>query len=117
MPEFLERIGAWGRNRDEGTSGLCLAGLLMFGRAEVIRDALPHYRVDYLERPDARIDQRWIDRLVPDGGLDLFWLKDDSLDNLDDLPAPDVLQQEMIEHLEAALVSFRDVAAGLAHKG
>lgn len=49
--------------------------------------------------------------------LDIFWLKDDSLDNLDDLPPPDVLQQEIIEHLEAALMSFRDVALGLAHKG
>jgi type I restriction enzyme M protein len=45
--------------------------------------------------------------------LDIFWLKDESLDNLDDLPPPDVLQQEIIEHLEAALAAFRDVAAGL----
>ena len=45
--------------------------------------------------------------------LDLFWLKDNSLDTLDDLPPPDVLQQEIIEHLEAALAAFRDVAAGL----
>lgn len=30
--------------------------------------------------------------------LDIFWLKDDSLENLDDLPPPDVLQQEIIEH-------------------
>ncbi|WP_232540248.1 N-6 DNA methylase [Azohydromonas aeria] len=45
--------------------------------------------------------------------LDVFWLKDDSLDHLDDLPTPDVLQQEIIEHLEAALAAFRDVAAGL----
>ncbi|MBK8960516.1 MAG: SAM-dependent DNA methyltransferase [Proteobacteria bacterium] len=45
--------------------------------------------------------------------LDIFWLKDDSLDNLDDLPPPDILQQEIIDHLEAALASFRDVAAGL----
>jgi type I restriction enzyme M protein len=45
--------------------------------------------------------------------LDIFWLKDDTLDNLDDLPPPDVLQQEIIEHLEAALASFRDVAVGL----
>lgn len=45
--------------------------------------------------------------------LDIFWLKDESLDNLDELPAPDVLQQEIIEHLEAALASFRDVTAGL----
>ena len=48
--------------------------------------------------------------------LDIFWLKDDSLDNLDDLPPPDVLQQEIIEHLEAALALFRDVAAGLQRK-
>ncbi len=45
--------------------------------------------------------------------LDIFWLKDDSLDNLDDLPPPEALQQEIIEHLEAALAAFRDVAAGL----
>jgi type I restriction enzyme M protein len=45
--------------------------------------------------------------------LDIFWLKDKSLDNLDDLPAPDVLQLEIIEHLEAALLAFRDVAASL----
>lgn len=45
--------------------------------------------------------------------LDLFWLKDDSLDNLDDLPPPDVLAQEIVEHLEAALLAFREVAASL----
>lgn len=45
--------------------------------------------------------------------LDVFWLKDDSLENLNDLPAPEVLQQEIIEHLEAALASFREVAEGL----
>lgn len=46
----------------------------------------------------------------------MFWLKDDSLDNLDNLPAPDILQQEIIDHLEAALAAlaaFKDVAAGL----
>lgn len=41
----------------------------------------------------------------------MFWLKDKSLKNLDDLPPPDMLQQEIIEHLEAALAAFRDVAA------
>ena len=45
--------------------------------------------------------------------LDIFWLKDDSLDNLDDLPPPEVLQQEIIDHLEAAIAAFKDVAAGL----
>ncbi|PKM18833.1 MAG: DNA methyltransferase [Gammaproteobacteria bacterium HGW-Gammaproteobacteria-15] len=45
--------------------------------------------------------------------LDVFWLKDNSLDDLDNLPPPDVLQQQIIEHLEAALAAFRDVAAAL----
>lgn len=67
LPAFLERIGAFGKNREEGYSGLRLAGLLMFGRAEVIRDALPHYMVDYQERPEPKAEKRWIDRLVPDG--------------------------------------------------
>jgi len=64
---FLECIGAHGKNREEGYSGLRLAGLLMFGRAEKIRDALPHYMVDYQERPEPKAENRWIDRLVPDG--------------------------------------------------
>ncbi|MFT3755559.1 MAG: class I SAM-dependent DNA methyltransferase [Pseudoxanthomonas sp.] len=49
--------------------------------------------------------------------LDIFWLKDDSLDDLDNLPAPEVLAQEIIEHLESALASFREVAAGLPRSG
>jgi type I restriction enzyme M protein len=49
--------------------------------------------------------------------LDIFWLKDESLDNLDDLPTPDILAQEIIEHLESALASFRDVSAGLPKFG
>lgn len=67
IPEFLERIGAFGKNREDGTSGLRIAGLLMFGRAEVIRDALPNYMVDYQERSEARAEKRWVDRLIPDG--------------------------------------------------
>jgi type I restriction enzyme M protein len=45
--------------------------------------------------------------------LDVFWLKDNSLDNQADLPPPDVLQQEIIDHLAAALAAFRDVAVAL----
>jgi len=67
LPDFLESIGAFGKDREAGYSGLRLAGLLMFGRAEVIRDALPYYMVDYQERPEPKAEKRWIDRLVPDG--------------------------------------------------
>jgi len=45
--------------------------------------------------------------------LDIFWLKDKSLADLDNLPEPDELAGEIIENLEAGLASFRAVAAAL----
>lgn len=45
--------------------------------------------------------------------LDLFWLKDKSLTDLDNLPEPDELAEEIIENLEAGLASFREVLSGL----
>lgn len=45
--------------------------------------------------------------------LDIFWLKDDSLEDLDALPAPDLIAAEIVENLEAALEQFRSVAAEL----
>ena len=35
--------------------------------------------------------------------LDIFWLKDKSLTDLDNLPEPDELAEEIIENLEAGL--------------
>ena len=48
--------------------------------------------------------------------LDLFWLKDKSLTDLDNLPEPDELAEEIIENLEAGLNSFREVLTGLNQK-
>jgi type I restriction enzyme M protein len=45
--------------------------------------------------------------------LDIFWLKDDALDDPDLLPPPDEVAAEVVESLEAALASFRSVAAKL----
>ena len=45
--------------------------------------------------------------------LDVFWLKDKSLTDLDNLPEPDDLAEEIIENLEAGLESFRAVLAEL----
>lgn len=45
--------------------------------------------------------------------LDIFWLKDKSLADLENLPEPDVLAEQIIENLEAGLGSFRDVLAAL----
>jgi type I restriction enzyme M protein len=49
--------------------------------------------------------------------LDIFWLKDDSLEDTENLPAPDVLAQEIVEQLEAALEEFRSVEEVLAIQG
>jgi type I restriction enzyme M protein len=50
-------------------------------------------------------------------GLDVFWLKDKSLTDLDNLPEPDTLAEEIIENLESGLTSFRAVLAGLRNAG
>jgi type I restriction enzyme M protein len=49
--------------------------------------------------------------------LDLFWLKDKGLTDLDNLPEPDTLAEEIIENLEAGLASFRAVLKGLRKVG
>jgi len=67
LEEFIERIGAAGRERHTGRYGVTLAGLLMFGRYESIREVAPNYMVDFQERTEARADRQWVDRLVPDG--------------------------------------------------
>ena len=45
--------------------------------------------------------------------LDIFWLKDESLEDSDNLPAPEVIAQEIVEDLEAALEQFREIAGDL----
>ncbi len=49
--------------------------------------------------------------------LDIFWLKDDSLEDSANLPAPDVIAAEIVEDLQAsarhesALICFRPASA------
>jgi type I restriction enzyme M protein len=45
--------------------------------------------------------------------LDIFWLRDESLEDSDNLPDPDVLAQEIVDDLEAALEQFREIATDL----
>ena len=45
--------------------------------------------------------------------LDIFWLRDDNMLDLENLPEPDVLAQEIIENIQAALDSFKEVALKL----
>ena len=45
--------------------------------------------------------------------LDIFWLKDKSLEDSDNLPEPDVLAQEITDDLQAAIDQFATVAERL----
>jgi type I restriction enzyme M protein len=45
--------------------------------------------------------------------LDIVWLEDDSLENPDTLPAPEVLIAEIQEEMAAILKQFGEIAAGL----
>ena len=45
--------------------------------------------------------------------LDIFWLRDESLEDSANLPDPDVLAREIMEELEAALEQFRGDCGGV----
>jgi len=45
--------------------------------------------------------------------LDIFWLKDESLEDSANLPDPDVIAAEVAEDLQAALDQFSQIAADL----
>jgi len=45
--------------------------------------------------------------------LDIFWLKNESLEDSENLPAPEVIAMEIVENLEAALDLFRGIIEGL----
>jgi type I restriction enzyme M protein len=46
--------------------------------------------------------------------LDIFWLRDESLEDSDNLPAPEVIAAEIVEDLQAALDQFAEIAASLS---
>ena len=45
--------------------------------------------------------------------LDLIWLKDDSLEDAADLPAPEILAREIMEELQVAIGEFTAIVAAL----
>lgn len=49
--------------------------------------------------------------------LDVTWLRDESLEDLDNLPSPDVIAREIVEDLTAALEEFAAVAVALEQGG
>ena len=45
--------------------------------------------------------------------LDIFWLKDDALEDSANLPAPEIITQDITDDLEAALEQFATIAEDL----
>lgn len=66
---LLARLGGWRRDRSAQIEGITVAGLLMFGREQAIRDAaaVPQFQLDYRERFSDDPALRWTDRLTLDG--------------------------------------------------
>jgi hypothetical protein len=72
----------------------------------VISSPLP----DYNDKPTRSPIFDWITTSI------IFWLRDESLEESDNLPDPDVLDQEIVEDLEAALEQFHEIAKDLDEK-
>ncbi|MES9970155.1 MAG: hypothetical protein ABW092_08980 [Candidatus Thiodiazotropha sp.] len=70
---------------------------------------------DRSKRRESKKKERWksftYDELIARDktNMDIFWLKDESLEDTENLPPPEVLAQEIVEQLEAALEEFRNV--------
>ena len=46
--------------------------------------------------------------------LDITWIKDQSLTDLDNLPDPDILANDIIENLEASIEDFKEIMEAIA---
>lgn len=67
------------------------------------------------ENPDGRWRKYTYEELTnrDKTSMDIFWIKDDSLTDLDNLPDPDILANEIVENIEAGLESFREIVGSL----
>ena len=67
------------------------------------------------DNPDGRFRKYTIDEIMArdNTSLDIFWIKDKSGIDMDNLPDPDVLADDIIENLQAALKGFNELKATL----
>src|SRR5712691_8584808 len=97
---------------------------LRAGRGVAVREFIlekPHGRVDYLlfvdDRPvgviEAKPEGKTLTEVEHQSGKYIFWLRDESLEDSENLPAPEVIAAEIVEDLQAALDQFAAIAASL----
>ncbi len=107
-----------------GAARVCAMNLLLHGIGTdekmpiIVGDALAKHPGEYFNS-DKNPNGRWraydYDELInrDKASLDIFWLKDESLEESENLPTPDVLAQEIVEDLETALEQFKEIATDL----
>lgn len=64
---FLEKLGGYRKDRRTGVEGLTLAGLMMFGSGQAIREEFSNIFMDYRNETEVTVDVRWNDRITYDG--------------------------------------------------
>lgn len=64
---FLEKLGGYRKDRRTGVEGLTLAGLMMFGTGQAIREIFDNVFMDYRNESEVTADIRWNDRITYDG--------------------------------------------------
>jgi type I restriction enzyme M protein len=67
------------------------------------------------KKPEGRFRAYTYDDLINRDklSLDIFWLRDETLEDSNNLPAPDILAAEIVADLEAALEQFREIVGDL----
>lgn len=67
--ELMRKLGGYRKDRETEEEGFTLAGILMFGKYDSIKDqtCAPKFFPDYKEIPADTSSTRWIDRIYPDG--------------------------------------------------
>ncbi len=65
--DFLEKIQAVRINRETGEVNVTVAGLLVFGKHTSIKEEIPHYNIEYINKSGMDSNLYYKDRLIYDG--------------------------------------------------
>ncbi len=65
--DFLMQLGGYMVNRQNGSEGLTMAGLLMFGKGLPVRERFDNLRMDFIDYTNLIGEQRYSNRITYDG--------------------------------------------------
>jgi type I restriction enzyme M protein len=81
-----------------------------------LADFVAHYNAD--NRPERFKPFTYDELMARDkASLDIFWLRDESLEDTDNLSPPEVIAAEIVDDLQAALTEFAAVVDSLGSRG